>query len=184
MKYVENYSDFKQWAYASAHDFLNKNQATKNNSNFFKYRYSLIYYKRNTIIVDNETGKTAISRCNPLDEQDKQIGTGIAWAKFQGKIIPKVKPSIRILYRVNYGNTELFYNNIKNAFKCFYNNYVLMLKRTFDVNFPELKEDKFKEKYKKELDDLKNGKIRKIELFNDLFIERIVIEKEGFYNED
>lgn len=183
MEYVENYSDFKQWAYASAHDFLNKNQATKNNSNFFKYRYSLIYYKRNTIIVDNETGKTAISYRNPLDEQDKQIGTGIAWAKFQGKIIPKVKPSIRILYRVNYGNTELFYNNIKNAFKRFYNNYILMLKRTFDV-IPELKEDKFKEKYKKEFDDLKNGKIRKIELFNNLFIERIMIEKEGFYNED
>lgn len=183
MEYVENYSDFKQWAYASAHDFLNKNQATKNDSNFSKYRYSLIYYKRNTIIVDNKTGKTAISYCNPLDEQDKRIGAGVTWAKFQGKIIPKVEPSIRILYRVSYGHTELFYNNIKSAFKRFYNNYVLMLKRTFDA-IPELKEDKFKEKYKKEFDDLKNGKIRKIELFNNLFIERIMIEKEGFYNED
>lgn len=57
MRYVENYSDFKQWAYASAHDFLNKNQATKNNSNFSKYRYSLIYYKKILSLLIMKPGK-------------------------------------------------------------------------------------------------------------------------------
>ena len=85
MKIVSN---FKEWAYEKARMYDN-----------FKKHFDNIrcyFYERNTILVDLKNGKTWIAVCHERDDFDRNIGIGVAFARFLGDEIPVEHKKVKI----------------------------------------------------------------------------------------
>lgn len=77
MRTVEN---FKIWALNKRDEYMD---FAKTNG-----RFSILYYKNNTLLVDAKTGRTWKAICHKDDEFNCSIGIGVAFAKYQGEEIP------------------------------------------------------------------------------------------------
>ena len=85
---MKTVSDFREWAYEKARMYDNFRRIFDNIRCYF--------YKRNTILVDLKSGKTWIAVCHELDDFDRNIGIGIAFARFLGDEIPVERKKVKI----------------------------------------------------------------------------------------
>ena len=95
-------SNFKEWAYKKAREF---DQFKKNHN----YIY-LTFYKRKTILINLNNGKTWTATCHESDSFDTNIGKGVAFARFLGEEIPVECKEVN-LSSLHYGDRFNFSDN-------------------------------------------------------------------------
>lgn len=104
MRTVEN---FKIWALNKRDEYMDFAKTSG--------RFSILYYKNNTLLIDAKTGRTWKAVCHKDDEYNCGIGIGVAFAKYQGEEIPVEVSKIRIT-ELKYGDKFKFRANSKETF--------------------------------------------------------------------
>lgn len=81
-------SNFREWALKKKDEYMD---FAKNSG-----RFSILYYKNITLLIDAKTGRTWKAICHKDDEYSHSVGIGVAFAKYQGEEIPVEVSKVQI----------------------------------------------------------------------------------------